>query len=537
MPRTSCRDPPSTSHAPRKTSPASVATGTETERASVTRARRTSRRSARGRSGARSPPRADPSRARRSTSARAPGGTTSGGSGARRIAGLREHDEAAAAGVASREQFQSARDIVGLFDEDVLQQVAEQRVHRALVGPLDDRGGRRRRRGGERWRCPRRAGTAPRRRTSRGWPRALRAIAAALPSRRDRARARRASGSDGRARLAGGSERVRPRRARSSRSRARRCTSASACVRERCSSRARSASARELARLDLEPLALGRHAIAHRRRVVARLAERREGARRGEDRRARRVRFLLDGLRRRASGPPVVGLGRLDAPARASSSAACDASAPPRAARRAPVAPARGGPRDRAASAAKAARPAAPGPRSAGGRTGSAAASGRSRARARAPLRARRSRRPPLRSSPSRTALERRPRARPRAPPPPLRAHGRRPAAPRPPRCRARAPRSAARTAPAPSAAAPRAAACSAAPAPPGASSAPRCFSTSKMMSSMRVRFCCAASSFSSAARRRDLYFVTPAASSISVRRSAGRDDRIWPILPCSITA
>ena len=53
----------------------------------------------------------------------------------------------------------------------------------------------------------------------------------------------------------------------------------------------------------------------------------------------------------------------------------------------------------------------------------------------------------------------------------------------------------------------------------------------------MRVRFCRAASSFSSAERRRDLYFVTPAASSISVRRSAGRDDRIWPILPCSMTA
>jgi len=35
-------------------------------------------------------------------------------------------------------------------------------------------------------------------------------------------------------------------------------------------------------------------------------------------------------------------------------------------------------------------------------------------------------------------------------------------------------------------------------------------------MSSMRVRFCRAASSFNSAARRRDLYFVTPAASSIS---------------------
>ena len=40
-----------------------------------------------------------------------------------------------------------------------------------------------------------------------------------------------------------------------------------------------------------------------------------------------------------------------------------------------------------------------------------------------------------------------------------------------------------------------------------------------------------------SAARRRLLYFVTPAASSISCRRSVGRALRIWPILPCSITA
>ena len=50
----------------------------------VARGRRTSRRSARGRSGARSPPRAARSRGRRSTSARAPGGTTSGALGAAR---------------------------------------------------------------------------------------------------------------------------------------------------------------------------------------------------------------------------------------------------------------------------------------------------------------------------------------------------------------------------------------------------------------------------------------------------------------------
>jgi len=67
--------------------------------------------------------------------------------------------------------------------------------------------------------------------------------------------------------------------------------------------------------------------------------------------------------------------------------------------------------------------------------------------------------------------------------------------------------------------------------------SAARCFSTSKMMSSIRVRFCWEASSFSSAARRRALYFVTPAASSISCRRSAGRVLRICPIFPCSMIA
>jgi hypothetical protein len=56
-------------------------------------------------------------------------------------------------------------------------------------------------------------------------------------------------------------------------------------------------------------------------------------------------------------------------------------------------------------------------------------------------------------------------------------------------------------------------------------------------MSSRRVRFCVAASSLSSAARRRDLYFVMPAASSMSCRRSAGRELRIMPIFPCSMMA
>ena len=124
-----------------------------------------------------------------------------------------------------------------------------------------------------------------------------------------------------------------------------------------------------------------------------------------------------------------------------------------------------------------------------------------------------------------------------RAPPRPPRARARRPGAPAPTRSSRRAGGTSARRAPSPSGAARRAAAGSAAPSPAWRFSVPRCFSTSKTMSSMRVRFCCAASSFSSAERRRALYFVTPAASSISWRRSVGRVLRIIPILPCSMIA
>jgi hypothetical protein len=59
---------------------------------------------------------------------------------------------------------------------------------------------------------------------------------------------------------------------------------------------------------------------------------------------------------------------------------------------------------------------------------------------------------------------------------------------------------------------------------------------TSDSVSSMRNRFCCVSSSFSSAARRLVLYFVMPAASSISLRRSCGLLERIRSILPCSMT-
>ena len=48
------------------------------------------------------------------------------------------------------------------------------------------------------------------------------------------------------------------------------------------------------------------------------------------------------------------------------------------------------------------------------------------------------------------------------------------------------------------------------------------CFSTSLTMSFTRSRFCCAASSLSWVWRRRALYFVIPAASSMIARRSVG---------------
>ena len=54
-------------------------------------------------------------------------------------------------------------------------------------------------------------------------------------------------------------------------------------------------------------------------------------------------------------------------------------------------------------------------------------------------------------------------------------------------------------------------------------------------MSATRTRFCCVASIFRSAASRRFLYFVMPAASSMIARRSSGRADTICPIRPCSM--
>ncbi len=54
-------------------------------------------------------------------------------------------------------------------------------------------------------------------------------------------------------------------------------------------------------------------------------------------------------------------------------------------------------------------------------------------------------------------------------------------------------------------------------------------------MSATRSMFCCVASIFRSAASRRFLYLVMPAASSMMARRSSGRAETICPIRPCSM--
>ena len=68
----------------------------------------------------------------------------------------------------------------------------------------------------------------------------------------------------------------------------------------------------ELARLEIQPLPLGGHPIAHLCRVVPGLAQRAEGRRRREDRGARGIGFLFDDLHGRLRGR-VVGLARAHA--------------------------------------------------------------------------------------------------------------------------------------------------------------------------------------------------------------------------------
>ena len=60
-------------------------------------------------------------------------------------------------------------------------------------------------------------------------------------------------------------------------------------------------------------------------------------------------------------------------------------------------------------------------------------------------------------------------------------------------------------------------------------------FSSSETMSATRRRFASVASIFRSAALRRALYFVTPAASSMMLRRSSGFDETMSPTRPCSM--
>ena len=61
------------------------------------------------------------------------------------------------------------------------------------------------------------------------------------------------------------------------------------------------------------------------------------------------------------------------------------------------------------------------------------------------------------------------------------------------------------------------------------------CLPSSWTMSATRSRFCWVASIFRSAASRRCLYLVMPAASSMTARRSSGRAETIWPMRPCSM--
>ena len=256
-------------------------------------------------------------------------------------------------------------------------------------------------------RCrPRRAGTARRRRTSRGWrSSSLERLADALRGRRDRAGARAiafpssvrdarcdASAASASTRaapaaadgLAGGGGAMRPP------ARARACARATPRPRDRA--------------LRSRALALGGHAIAHGGRVVARLAAAPTASSSppARPRASRRLRARPPGRRPAPRGSPLrtrrLAAGVVERLARA--------RARPRAAPRSPGAPGRAAPRDRAPRR-RAPRPGGRDRRSAACRTGSAAGGGRSRARARAPA-SRASVAPDSASvSPSRTRLER----------------------------------------------------------------------------------------------------------------------------------
>ena len=318
---------------------------------------RTCRQSARGRSGAQSPPPADPTRARRSTSARAPGGTTSGGSGSRRLG----RSPRARGSRSGRRRVPRAAPVPrvtssAVFDEHVLQQIAEQRVHRALVGALDDQ---------------------------MVGDRAMVATRGAALAEQEACRVaeRRAAGFElferSQARFLGReialargerlAQRDRDRRAAGSGA-----SSASASARPSRSSSARLRVRQRLLRdrvLVARAFGFGRRARVTRCRA-ARARRRRDRAPRPRSRApaAAPTSVLVDASTAARvesascstsctapSGAPVVGLARPRRAGARSASAACDARRPPRAARRAPVVPARGGPRDRAASAANAA--------------------------------------------------------------------------------------------------------------------------------------------------------------------------------------
>ena len=281
MPRTSWRDPPWTSHAPRNTSPVSAATGTDTVCAS---ARAASKRiddqraadqpldDAGVRSGRAHDARQRP-RARRHDRAAAPA--------TRRLRRVLEHDEAAAAGVALAPAARGRSSTSSCaIDEHVLQQIAEQRVDRALVRPLDDQVI-----GDGAVRAARVAGLSPSRNRAAS-PNVAR-LASSSSSERSRAsvagQLALARGQRLRQPLAIGAAarpaRLRPARgARSASSSAARACVERARARASCSARARSASAASSRASMLEPLALGGDAIANGRGVVARLPQRRRAS-------------------------------------------------------------------------------------------------------------------------------------------------------------------------------------------------------------------------------------------------------------------
>ena len=148
MPRASWRDPPSTRQAPRKTSPASVATGTRTVRARRRASSNVGDDQGVPEQAAESRRRAGRARCTTADSGLAPAGTSTARVRQRLRRGFIENQESAAARVPAGQQRQRAGHVVGAFHDDVLEPVAQERVHGALVRTARRSDDRPRRRGG-----------------------------------------------------------------------------------------------------------------------------------------------------------------------------------------------------------------------------------------------------------------------------------------------------------------------------------------------------------------------------------------------------